>query len=547
MSLIEKFPNLENAIGTIADHRKAGSTLIKWLFSRFIEESAVEVHPIEDAIASIKSFASSFEKIESKWRSSPEFKKSISKFFGAPEWAYENSILTVIPFMTSDQIDKLPGLASRGKQDIEVNVSEEEMESDRVGKVGPWNLWMPTNRERSCAIAQYDPVTLEPKTTWCTARMAGSNLFYNYTGRPGADMTLFYVIKDNPESNEDWLSVGFINGKPSLDGKDGGISVDRANNGLIPGTLRSILGPHHEKIMEILAQKNKSLGGKHPARQKIIDATQSIEAFHHIMKGLSKTEAMDMRELIAQEENISPDVLDELANTKTDNEYFLAFIAQNPNTPPAALARMAAERGQYIEEWVARHPNTPPETLEMLAGRKEFHEYNVRYGVALNPNTPPKALRILARDEIENIRALVANRKDGSVPDDVFDLLADDREEGVLSAVALNEAAPDYVLSRLARSGFLGVRELVAANRGKNAVKALEHLAYDRDRDVRIAVAKNTRTPIKTLEMLAADLDGYINKPARATLRRSSEQQAKADAPEQVVSEALLRKIIRHI
>jgi hypothetical protein len=181
----------------------------------------------------------------------------------------------------------------------------------------------------------------------------------------------------------------------------------------------------------------------------------------------------------------------------------------------------------------------------MLAGRKEFHEYNVRYGVALNPNTPPKALRILARDEIENIRALVANRKDGSVPDDVFDLLADDREEGVLSAVALNEAAPDYVLSRLARSGFLGVRELVAANQGKNAVKALEHLAYDRDRDVRIAVAKNTRTPIKTLEMLAADLDGYINKPARATLHRISEQQAEADAPEQVVTEALLRRIIR--
>lgn len=540
--LVDQFPHLENVIGIIADHKKAGAALTKWLFSRFVEGSAEELHQIEDAIVPIRNLADSFEKIESKWRSGPEFKKAVSKFFKMPEWEKENSILAVIPFMTSDQIDKLPGLAGREKSSFEIDVSEEEMESDRVGKVGAWNLWMPTTRERSCAIAQYDPVSLEPRTTWCTARMAGSNLFYNYTGRPGVDMTLFYIIRDDPERDDDWLSVGFVNGKPELEGKSGGISVDRANVGLTEARLKSVLGSDYHKIMSVLSEKNRALGGKHPARQKIIDAAKSLEGFNHIMKGLSKTDAMDMRELIAQEEEISPDVLDELANTKTDNEYFLAFIAKNPNTPPAALARMAQERGQYIQEWVARHPNAPPETLLNLSKKSEFFEYNIRYGVARNENTPYAALKTLARDEHENIRSLVAMRKD--LPEDLMDLLADDREPGVKTTVAANESAPDYVLERLALDGNQNVRMLVAANRGASP-KALKRLARDRVQDVQIAVAKNPNTPNEELERLATDLDDYIRKPAEITLKRKLSGMAAGRDAQKTVAESLLRRIVR--
>jgi len=42
-------------------------------------------------------------------------------------------------------------------------------------------------------------------------------------------------------------------------------------------------------------------------------------------------------------------------------------VAQNPNTPPETLERLANDEDYWVRYWVARNPNTPPETLESLA------------------------------------------------------------------------------------------------------------------------------------------------------------------------------------
>ena len=54
------------------------------------------------------------------------------------------------------------------------------------------------------------------------------------------------ATKNEPEITEDTdldsrMCVGFLKGKPILDGKTGGASVDAANNGLTEASLKSIL------------------------------------------------------------------------------------------------------------------------------------------------------------------------------------------------------------------------------------------------------------------------------------------------------------------
>jgi hypothetical protein len=414
--LVDQFPHLENVIGIIADHKKAGAALTKWLFSRFVEGSAEEIHPIEDAITSIKSFADSFEKIESKWRTGAEFKKAVSEFFETPAWEKENSILAIIPRMTADQIDKLPGLSSREKAFFEINVSEEEMESDRVGRVGPWNLWMPTSRERSCKIAEFDPVTREPKTTWCTARMAGSNLFYNYVGRPGENMTLFYVIKQDPRTDdekkrkipdprgvEDWLSVGFVNSVPELSGKSGGMSVDRANEGLTEARLRSILGPHYDKIMQALVAKNEALGGKHPARARIEEAALDPAVFESLIRGLGKEELEDMKKIILQEPDVHPAIIAKLALDKSPS--IRTSVAHHSSVDAETLRMLAADESLSVRRAVATKPKTPVDVLELMADDRALWPY-----VAQNRRIPVEKLFVIAEDpRMEVIRALLMN------------------------------------------------------------------------------------------------------------------------------------------
>ena len=424
-ALVSKFqsPQILSIIEEVADHKKAGSALVKWLASRFVDETARDPHPIEDAIVSVKRFVESFDAAESKWRAGDEFKRAVSQHFEKPEWSKQKSLLDLIPVMTSDQMDTIPGLAGREKSHFEVNVSEEEMESDRVGKVGPWNLWMPTTRERSCKIAQFDPITLKPRTTWCTARMAGSNLFYNYVGRPGENMTLFYIIKDDPSDISDWLSVGFVNGVPELSGKSGGMSVDRENEGLTEQRLMSILGPYYDETMQALTARNEELGGKHPARARIEEAALDPATFASLLRGLGKEELEDMKKIILQEPDVHPEI----------------------------IAKLARDKSPSIRADVVHHPSADAETLRMLATDESL---SVRRGVAANRKTPVDVLETLA-DERE-LWLWVARNK--NTPADKLFLIAEDPDAGIIRALLANINLPEEILQRFEYSDDRGVR-----------------------------------------------------------------------------------------
>ena len=319
---------------------------ISWLMARFGKNPTQKEIPLfSDTIATVLSFSKKDAAIGEKWKSNEQFRNAINDHFpeGERAWRFTADAMT----MTADQIDLILGLAERKKQRIELKDDVASVKSDRVGKVGPWNIWLPITRENSCKIAGYDPVTLKSKTTWCTARTSGANLFYNYVVRSDEETTLFYIIKDSPANDEDWLSLGFVDGNPKLSSNDGRLSVDRANKGLTKGCLKSILRQYHDEIMNIMVEKNKSLGEKQPARQKIIDATQSVEALEYLLKGLSKNEANDIKKAVLHEPNVQPDVFRVLA--KDPDLYIKLYVAMHKKVPEDVLRKLAKNSNFFYQ------------------------------------------------------------------------------------------------------------------------------------------------------------------------------------------------------
>ena len=486
--LIEKYP----------DHAQDLEGLqpkwISWLTARFGERPKTEeIHPFEDAIVTIKSFSKKDAGLSAKYAApgteeKPNvFKASVDEAFPPNDRSWKSPADATT--MTVDEMEEILGLSERKKERFKTEVSEEDVESDRVGKVGPWNLWMPTTRERSCEIAGYDPVTRKPKTTWCTARMSDSNLFYNYVGDTGTDMTLFYIIKDNPKQDQDWLSVGFENGKPKLNAKYGGISVNRANAGLSP-----------EKLMDALGS------GKHPARQKIKDAAQSVAALEYLTKGLSKEEASELKKNIFGEKDITSDVLAKLASDA--NDEIRSQVARNKNTPAEVLLLLTSDKSDEVRTATAFNKNVTSEVLGKLADDKVS---DVRSAVAGNKNTPAEVLLRLASDKSEYVRERVAQNH--STSKEILLQLASDENWLVRSGAAMNSESPLSVLVKLAGDSHAAVRTAIAQNK-RTPLEALQQLADDENLNVLTAVAASPLNSPKIRRQFST----HVNKYVRATL-----------------------------
>jgi hypothetical protein len=520
--LQEKYPELSNEIGRL------GPKYIAWLVARYGENpSREEIEPIRDAIVTIVNFARKDAGIGEKYRANEQFRSSVDEAFplDTRSWQTPNDISS----MTSEVIERILGLSERKKQRFGLDKST-DVERDRVGKVGPWNLWMPSTRERSCKIAQYDPVTLAPKTTWCTARTSGSNLFYSYVGRAGADMTLFYIIKDNPTDTQDWLSVGFVNGSPSLDGGDGGISVDRENVGLTSKRLKSILGSYHDEIMARLTDRNRELGGQHPAHQKIKDAAKSVDALKYLTGGLSADEAADLSMRILDEPNVAPEVLAALADDR--DEQVRRLVAKNTSTPAGALMKLADDSEWKVRKSAAQNLSTPVEALMKLASDKRS---DVAVGVAQNPSIPADVLRQMASSrDLSVIRALSKNT---SAPSDVLVQLMDANgphaRDGVMRQnIAMNPSTPPDVLRQFAEDPWL--RQVIPSN-PSTPPDILEQLADDINWIIRNYVALNPSTPVNVLKKLAGDVNDSVSSKAQESL-------AKVE-----IKESALRQLVRRL
>ena len=233
------------------DRFKNKNKYILWLEARFGENpTKEEIHPIEDCLNTLLKYYNKENGLAQKYQTSEEFRNLVKELTEGK--TYKD--LKVIENITIDEMEKIL-LASERKKEVVPTALNIDVSGDKVGKVGPWNIWLPSSRDNSVHIAGFDTDEAgnkNPKTTWCTARTMGSNLFYNYVGSPQIKFMLFYIIKNKPEGDVDYLSLGFRNGVPVLPSSNGSASVDRANQGLSSERLRKIWGKHYQAIMNMM-------------------------------------------------------------------------------------------------------------------------------------------------------------------------------------------------------------------------------------------------------------------------------------------------------
>jgi hypothetical protein len=148
---------------------------------------------------------------------------------------------------------------------------------------------------------------------------------------------------------------------------------------------------------------------------------------------------------LAQRKDASPALLDRIASLD-DPELFepmgsvwdvmgenrkgiavMRLVAHHPNTPGAALARLAdGPHADKLRHELARNPNTPDPVLARWHGSTD---YLVEWGLALNPRTPPTVMERLALSQNPYTRMNLTYNPATSRA--LLERLAQDRDESV--------------------------------------------------------------------------------------------------------------------
>ena len=366
-------------------------------------------------------------------------------------------------------------------------------ETDIVYNDEQWIVVMPHTMESSIQWGK--------GTKWCTAATKSANLFYSYVGRKKEDIILFYIINKKSDSLDDKsakLSVGFVNGKPVLDGQSGGVSVDAANIGLDEQRLSTLLADRYDTFMSAMKKHATSIGDKHPAKKAMQKIAQSKNSsvLEKYTAGMNLKERNDFIKVLL-EYDLSLEMLSYLASDESVNVR--QSIAEKPSTPPELVSRLARDENKVVRVAVTYNPEVSLEILTQLASDESI---NVRQGVAMSERASPELLAQFVNDKSEHVRWVLAKNPNTSV--EVLAQLANDKSQNVRSALAQNSNTTAEVLAKLVSDKDDWINTNIAKN-PKTPLEALFRLAKNKSWEVRSIIAQNPGTPPEILSMLADD------------------------------------------
>ena len=360
------------------------------------------------------------------------------------------------------------------------NILKDPSQVQLIGKAGKWEVLMPVTQKGSiaCDISGKD-------TTWCTQKRSGQNLFYSYVARHGQDIILFYVMDYTrtpdlqAEKNADArLSIGFVNGKPLLDGQSGSVSVNSLNKGLTPEYLQSALGENYNEIMSLMTSKAEEVGGKHPAKEQMKKAATNLFYLKKLVKDLGEREKEDFLKNIVKQKEISlrvylyllkvdsymyiPPEKEEAIFAKLTPQELMALSSKAEigfvrkvfehipisNIPKKFIINLAKRNDSSIRQFLSDTYHTiPPEAmlniLKMDKGNNGYHLSNF----ASKKNLTPEIIeRIIDSNDPYIIEKLALNQ---SIPKKYLYILADHKSNMVVNALAQNNALPSDIISKL--------------------------------------------------------------------------------------------------
>ena len=218
-----------------------------------------------------------------------------------------------------------------------------------------------------------------------------------------------------------------------------------------------------------------------------------------------------VRTILARSEGAMPEWLEQLAGD--DAHQVRAAVAGNPNTPPPALATLAADNHDSVIDAIVtliEKDALPAITLETLATTENPR---IRAAVAVNGNVTDTSLKGLVSDADESVRqaAAASGFRLGAALIMAIGGGEMARQFGVgrEKVATLIDIAKDTnigadALHSLAQSPFTEVRVTVAAHTATSSA-TLANLCRDKDPAVRTAVAMSTNASQEVLTILARD------------------------------------------
>ena len=523
--LINKYPEHAQDLSSLQ------SKWIAWLTARFGESAKIsEDEPFEAAIVTVRNFSGKETAIPQKYRDNEQFRNAFNERFPGRS---PNDPTT----MTVDDLKTILKFLERKKQRIDVNEAE-NVEGDRIGKVGSWNLLMPSTRENSCKIVS-DPITGEPIPNWCTASTSQNNPFYGYVAEPNSNMILFTLVRDKPKGDvNDFISLGFYKSKLVTSNQEAAITVDGQNRGLSLPRIRSILGSDFDEIIKILTEKAQSLGGVHPAIKKFEEAAKSVKALQHFLRGLGGAEAITRKKSIARQTFTSEEVLIHLSADKS--EEVRRAVAQNLNVPAEVLAQLSNDASAETRIGVANNKKITPDIAEQLSNDTDVA---VRYVIAHSPKADSSTLTKLASDKTATVRAGAASNPKTSPA--ILAKLINDEDHSVVASAVRNQKTPIDAVIDLSKSQD-ETRRPLALQRKDLPKDVLVNFSKDPSFSVRrTAVYSEPMRSIDLLSLFLNDEDLMVRNMAN-NLTKKLEKNLKKKS-KNIKVENLLRSLIRRV
>jgi len=184
--------------------------------------------------------------------------------------------------------------------------------------------------------------------------------------------------------------------------------------------------------------------------------------------------------------------------------------AQNPQTNPAKLARLARSSDAVILLAIASNPSTPSEVLDTLAHSQDWL-FNGNFQVAGNPSTSPQTLQYLATVRDGLIRKTLASNP--FLPGEMLTIDFARYWEPNLIGRSQKYPAPGTRLDAIIPSVWSNRVLTALADNPSTPAKTLAELATEKNADIALALAKNPATPSDALSKLwsAANKDQKKN------------------------------------
>jgi len=477
--IIAKYPNLKPAF----DSGIKKPQQLNWMAKRLGDTS------IEDAVDAIKAF--------DKAKAALKAKKKNTDIYGYKTVQDLKDIVSSIG-------------PSRSQKDT-------KLEKDRilVGEFGDWKVELPLTTQSACHIGK--------GTTWCTAATKVKNMFLHYTEQ---GVILFHITERGVDPTEDAmakLTVGFIDGKPALGGRNGGVTVNARNEGLLDVDLMNLFQNQYSPIMDAMQAQVDKLGGVHPAmgekeerirkqKEEILNgaarAAKDLELhqeFYERIQTMMPELRIDYLEKLFASEPVAGVVesfIEMALNGRMAEIQYLSRYARadaierifakskEMNKDIDADFAVLLSRSPYISgESLARLTKIPAFTRE----RRQHVRQRVIYSVLSNDKLPLEvALKFLNKylavmqepesfgghlgrlqAEAQTVIEYISSRKD--LPPEVLERLSNSNSGPVLADVAMNINTPPDVLIKLAGERIFMVKMAVAKN-PSSPVEALTKL-----------------------------------------------------------------------